>query len=179
MSTFNEEVEELEEVEEQEVQDEETNEQEEEEREEKRSESPEAKLARLKRQAAQLEKKLGVAPVKVAPKQEEAPSRDISTKDLYALMGANVPEDDIADVQEYAQMKGISIKEALATNVVKTILSTKAEERSVAQAANVGSSKRNSGGVSDDVLLANAAKGKLPESDADIMRLIKAQKGLK
>lgn len=104
---------------------------------------------------------------------------DISTTDLYALMEAKVPQEDINDVKEYATLKKISIAEALKSNVVKTILGDKAEQRTVASAANVGSSKRGSGKVPDDVLLDKASKGEIPDNDADLERLIRARKGYK
>ena len=113
------------------------------------------------------------------PKQTPTAGNDITTKDLYALMEAKVAEEDIEEVKEYASLKKISIAEALKTNIVKTILSDKAEQRQTAIAANVGSSKRGTGKVSDDALLAKAAKGELPENDADLERLIVLRKGYK
>lgn len=113
-------------------------------------------------------------------KTPEAPkpvSGDLSTKDIYALMEAKVPEEDIQDVQEYAQLKKISVAEALKSSVVKTILADKTEQRNTALAANVGTSKRGSGKTSPDILLAKARKGELPTSDDDIERLIQARKG--
>lgn len=112
-------------------------------------------------------------------KPADAPkiSGDLSTKDIYALMEAKVTEEDITDVQEYATLKRISIAEALKSNVVKTILGDKAEQRKVASASNVGTSKRGSGQVASDILLAKARKGELPTSDDDIERLIVARKG--
>ncbi len=104
---------------------------------------------------------------------------DITTKDLYALMEAKVPEEDIDEVARYAKFQGISIVEALKSNVVKTILSDKNEQRVTASAANISSSKRSSGKTPDDVLLQKASKGELPENDADLERLIKLRKGIK
>lgn len=104
---------------------------------------------------------------------------DLNTKDLYALIDAKVPEEDIEDVREYAKLKNISISEALKANVVKTILSDKAEQRITASAANVGGAKRSSGKTPDDVLLSKSYKGELPENDADLERLIKLRKQIK
>lgn len=117
--------------------------------------------------------------VKEAPKQEAKPVGDLSAKDIYALMEAKVPEEDIEVVQKYAKLEGISLTDALKSSIVKGILNEKAEQRTVAAAANVGSSKRGSGKVSDDVLLAKAKKGELPTSDEDLDRLIMARKGYK
>lgn len=113
---------------------------------------------------------------KVAPEaKHEAQSANVSTKDLYALMEAKVPEEDISEVEDYAKYKGISIAEALKTQAVRSILNEKSEMRNVASATNTGGSKRVGGRVSDETLLANASKGNFPDSDADIDRLVKLQ----
>lgn len=112
--------------------------------------------------------------------QKQTPTAgDLGTKDLYALMEAKVPQDDIDEVTEYAKFKGISVAEALKSNVVKTMLSDKAEMRNTAQASNVGTARRGSAKVSDDVLLSKASKGELPDNDDDMMRVIRARKGYK
>ena len=127
----------------------------------------------LKFQKAKLKDKANEKP---APKQESKSQGELSSQDLIAIMRSDVPEDDIDDVREYANMKGISIKEALGSNVVKSILSDKAEQRNVASASNTGPSKRTSNTISDEQLVKNAASGKLPESDEDMRRLIKARR---
>ena len=101
---------------------------------------------------------------------------EVSTNDLYALIEAKVPQDDIEDVKEYAKLKGISLSEALKTSVVKAILNEKAEMRNVALASNVGNARRSGGKISDDALLENARKGIMPETDADIKRLLALRK---
>lgn len=111
--------------------------------------------------------------------QKPTQTGELSTQDLYALMQANVPQEDIDDVREYATLKKISIADAIKAPIVKSILNEKAEERTVASAANVGSSKRGSGKIPDDVLLSRASKGELPENDADLERLVRLRKGLK
>lgn len=114
-----------------------------------------------------------------APKAKAVSSNsegDLSSRDLFALIEAKVPENDIDDVREYAQLKGISIREALASNVVKTILSDNAEQRQSASVANVGSTKRASGKLSDEALVERAKRGEMPESQEDLRRLIMAQK---
>jgi DNA polymerase III alpha subunit (gram-positive type) len=118
-----------------------------------------------------------------AKKQEFKPkevkeSNDLSTKDLYALIDAKVPEADIEEVREYAQLKKISIAEALKSTVVKSILSDNAEKRKSAEVSSTGSSKRSSGKVSDAVLLEKAMKGELPDSQEDMERLFNLRKGI-
>lgn len=122
----------------------------------------------------------GKPPVKPAAKPAETTADTaLSSKDLYALMQANVPEDDIDEVVEYAKLKKISVSEALKTNVVKTILNDKAEERKVARATNTGPSKRGTVKLSEDALIDKANKGDLPDSEEEMARLVRARKGLK
>lgn len=58
----------------------------------------------------------------------------LSTKDFYALTKANVPEEDVDDVAEYARFKGISVSDALKSSVVKATLAEKAQNRTNASA---------------------------------------------
>lgn len=111
-------------------------------------------------------------------KSEDKSNSNLSTKDLYALMENKVSEEDIDEVVEYAQLKKISVSEALKSSVVKTILSEKAEQRNVALATNTGKTKAGSSKISDDVLLSKAMKGELPESPEDIARLTRIRRGL-
>lgn len=108
--------------------------------------------------------------------QSQAKKDDLSSSDLYALMTSKVPQEDISDVKEYADLKGISIAEALKSNVVKTILKENEESRNVTEATNTGGSRRVSTRVSDEALLSKAMKGDFPENDEEIRRLIRAQK---
>lgn len=66
----------------------------------------------------------------------ETPSNEgnLSPKDLYALMEAKVPQDDVEDITEYAAFKKITVTEALKSNIVKKMLEEKAEFRRTANA---------------------------------------------
>lgn len=103
----------------------------------------------------------------------------LSQTDLYALIKADVAEEDITDIQEYASLKKISIAEALKSSVVTKILEEKKESRLTELATSTGSNRRSTGRVSDDILVQNAQAGKLPDSDEDIRRLIEARKTVK
>lgn len=107
-----------------------------------------------------------------SPSETKKSDPNLSTIDIIALTKANIETDDIPDVLEYAKFKGIPVSEALKSTTVRSILSEKAEQRNIALATNTGGAKRSSGKVSDDTLIANAQRGNLPESDADIARLI-------
>jgi len=104
-----------------------------------------------------------------APKKESTSS--LTTSDILALAKADIDDEDMDEVLEYAAYKGISVKEALNSSIVKTTISEKAEERKSANAVNTGATRRGSSQVSDDRLLADARKGVMPDSEGDIARL--------
>jgi hypothetical protein len=108
-------------------------------------------------------------------KKQASTAGAMTTQDLYALMENKVAHDDIQEVQEYAQLKGISIAEALKSTVVKTILSEKAEMRNIASASNVGSVKRGTSKLSDEALVQSVKKGNIPETDEEMMRYVQAR----
>ena len=107
------------------------------------------------------------------PEEKKEETQNLSQTDLYTLIKADVPEEDLSEVTDYAKMKGISVGEALKSDVVQTILDTKKEKRTVADATNTGKTNQTKAGVTDEQLLANSDKGELPESDADMSRLTK------
>lgn len=99
----------------------------------------------------------------------------LTVKDSARLQQANIPVDDWDDVLDYAKFKGIEVSEALKSSVVKATLAEKTEARNTAKATNTGGGRKGTSKISDDKLLADADKGKLPESDDDIARLAKAR----
>lgn len=101
---------------------------------------------------------------------------EMSSKDLMALMNAKISEEDVDDIVDYAKYKGISVAEALKSDVVKSTLEKKAEQRKIADATNIGTGRRSSAKIPDDVLLSNSLKGIMPESDEDLARLISLRK---
>lgn len=116
--------------------------------------------------------------VKTAPKAEPTEPK-VSIKDMNALIKANVAEEDIEIVEKFARFEGVSIAEALKNPIMRNTLQQRAEERNTAIASNTSSSRRSNAKVSEEVLLDNASKGKLPDSDDDISRLIRAKAGYK
>lgn len=109
------------------------------------------------------------------PNSNSDQSNRLSDEDMYVLLENKVPSADFKDVVEYARFKKISVEEALRSNVVKVMLSDKAEIRKTAQASQSGSQRRQSGRASDQSLMENARKGQFPDNDADIERLAKAR----
>lgn len=144
----------------------------------KPKESLEDRRARLSRQLDQVNKKLGIKVEKPVSKTSETVS--LSAKDQYALAQANVHIDDFDEVVDYAKYKNISIQEALKSDVLKATLATKSEFRKTAQVTNTRNTQRSVAKISDDVLLANASKGIIPEKGSeDAERLFFLRRGRK
>lgn len=101
---------------------------------------------------------------------------EMSPVDIIALSKANMEPEDVSEVMEYAKFKNISIQEALKSPIVRATLANNAEMRNTAQAANTGASKRQTGRISTDALLANARKGIMPDSEEDMARLLAARR---
>lgn len=95
----------------------------------------------------------------------------LSTKDILALSKAQIDDEDLDEVLDYAAYKKLPIHEALKSTVLKATLAEKAELRKSAQAVNTGSSRRAGSVVSDERIMADARKGIMPESAEDIARL--------
>ena len=77
---------------------------------------------------------------------------------------------------DYAKFKGLSISDALKSSVVKSTLTEKEEQRKTAKATNTGGGKRGSSKVSGENLHETAKDtGKLPESDADMDKMLEAR----
>ena len=104
------------------------------------------------------------------------PNGNLNSKDMYALMQANVAEEDIDEVVEYATLKKISVADAIKSNYITSFLKTKAEERATANGTSTGTQARSSARLTDEALVNNANKGIFPENDDDIERLIAIQR---
>jgi len=53
---------------------------------------------------------------------KETPKNDLTYLDTIALVKADVSDEDISDIMDYASMKKISVAEALKSSVVKSLL---------------------------------------------------------
>jgi len=122
------------------------------------------------------EAKKAQAPLAPAPSEKQD---GLSSMDTIALIDAKVTnKDDIETVQKYAQLQGISIGDALATPLVKSILKDNAEQRQSAEAANTAPARRGSVKLSDEVILANANSGKFTD-DPEALAEARMQSKLK
>ena len=88
---------------------------------------------------------------------------DLSPKDLYALMQANVPQEDVDEVIKAAKVLGKPITEALKDSVVQTILKTNEEYRKTANATNTKVARPGTKAVTPAELQDKASKGDFPE----------------
>lgn len=123
--------------------------------------------------AEKAESKLKSAP---AEKIETSKQPILSAFDLMAVAKADITEEDLAEVMDYAKYKKISVSEALKSTVVKASLAEKAENRKAAEATATTGGRRQSGKVSDTSLVDKARGGEMPESDEDIKRLFLARR---
>lgn len=133
----------------------------------------------LKKSKGFIRNKEGKWVKKEVPQPEMQLSDDLSKTELYSLVKANVPDEDVEEVKMYARSHKITATEALKRDEVKSILKVRDEYRKTADASSTGSTRRGSSKISDDTLLSNASKMNLPESDEDIHRLILARQATK
>lgn len=133
-------------------------------------------LARNQKIRAEKAEKLA----KQTPKEEVKPESKplgMTTRDVIALTKANIHEDDIPEVEEYAKFKNISVADAIKSSVVKTLISEKEEMRKVANATNTRNSRQGQVKPSGSVLLARAQKGDTVEDyEALALARIEAKK---
>lgn len=97
--------------------------------------------------------------VKPAPQGD-----DLTPKDWMHLAKADVHDDDIDRVVKFSKLEGISVQEALKHPDLKAILSSRAEVRKSAEATSVKPSSRGAQKIAPDVIVAEAAKGKIPQA---------------
>lgn len=131
---------------------------------------------KIRAEKAEKEKKEGASDKRDKPtKKTPAKADDLSAGDLYALMERKVHSDDVEDVKKYAKFSNITVKEALDSDFVTRLLADKSQKRDTAKASVTGNRRAGQGKVSVQGLLANASKGKLPDSDEDLDRMIEAR----
>lgn len=99
-----------------------------------------------------------------APKDTAEEGQQLSQKDWLLLAKADVHQDDVDDIVEYAAFKKISIAEALKSSTIKAILADKAEARKTADATAKKSARPSGQKPSDDQVLQKARDGEIPEA---------------
>jgi hypothetical protein len=106
---------------------------------------------------------------------KETPKNDLTYLDTIALVKADVSDEDISDIMDYASIKKISVAEALKSSVVKSLLAERKEERQTAEVTSESAKRPGQTSRSASELLHDASTGQLPKSDEDIERLVEAQ----
>lgn len=108
--------------------------------------------------------------LKVAPKETRV-AEDVTRTELYSLVKANVPDEDVNEVVIYAKSHGLTVTDALKTPEVKAILKVKDDYRKTADATNTRNSRYGIKNISDEQILEDASEGRLasPEVMADIL----------
>lgn len=109
-------------------------------------------------------------------KTKEPSSSDISARDAIALAKADLSDEDIDEVVDYAKYKGISVTEALRSPVMQNSIENRKEERTTAQATSTKSARSTSKTAGEDLLKKAERTGEVPTSDSDMQAMIRARK---
>ena len=131
-----------------------------------------------KRRAEKAEAQAKTKPAERAEtsKQSRSGFNELTPFDLMAVSKAELDEEGLTEVMDFARYKKISVSEALKSPIMKAALAEKAENRRIAEATNTGSGRRGNSRISDEALLDSARSGNnLPDSEADIRRLVQAR----
>ncbi len=140
-------------------------------------------IEEIKARLAQLEKenktlKIQKLKSKVKKPEAKAESTELTQHDLYALMANKVHEDDIDEVVAYARLKNIPVKDALKSNVVKTILRESEEVRQTASVSNTKTSRKAPQERTADQILQKIQKGELPDNPEDMVKAFEKIQGI-
>lgn len=134
---------------------------------------------KLKKQLEESESKRKQLFERLKEKETEVPSQkeeDFSNKDILALVKADVAEEDMDEVIEFAKFKKLTVSEALKNQTLKSILSDKASERKTAAATQVRGGARGTSKVSgEDLLLKAERTGEIPDDDEGMQAIFKAR----
>lgn len=102
-------------------------------------------------------------PAKVEEVKTETKEETMGFKDIRALQ--DVPDEDVEDVIDWARFKKIPIAEAKASDHIKNLLKTKAEQRKTAQTTNTGSYHRVTTKNSEQAINQRIDKGELKDEE--------------
>ena len=128
---------------------------------------------KIRAEKAEKASKKGNSEGEKTPKNER--NEELSARDILALTNANIADEDIDVVLDYAKFKKISVVEALKSSVVKATLAENEEHRKTAAATNIGTGRRGVQQKSESSLLSEFKSGKVPETDDEMERLALAR----
>lgn len=88
---------------------------------------------------------------------------DVTKTELYSLVKANVPDEDVNEVTIYARSHNMTVTEALKLPQVKAILRVNDEMRKTAEAANTRNARYGASKPTEEQLLQEASEGKIAD----------------
>ena len=106
---------------------------------------------------------------------KESKDSNLSQTDVITLAKADIHEDDIDEVLDFARYRKVSVKEALGSGVIKSLLAERKEERATAEATSTGNKRAGTRTVSGEELLSQAQTGKVPDTKEGIEALVEAR----
>lgn len=113
---------------------------------------------------------------KIKKDDDSTPKNELSQSDLLTLIKSNVEEDDIQEIVDYAAIKKISVREALDSNVIKSLLAEKKEERKSAEVSATQQKRSGTTMTSGSELLNKAeTTGELPDNDDEMRKLVESR----
>lgn len=111
---------------------------------------------------------------KKAKDQAKEATDGLTSRDTLSLGRANIADEDVDEVIDFAKFKKISVAEALKHPSLKAILTDRVEVRRTAAATQTRGGQRGAAQTSPDVLLHKARTGELPKEE-DIDKLVEAE----
>lgn len=145
--------------------------------EEEAPETDEEKEA-LKAKVAELESKNKQLFERTKKVEKKEVPKDISNADILFLAKADIHEDDMDEVLDWAKFKKVSVKEAHA--MLKDTLAVRDEQRRTQEATNTGSSRKGTNKiVPADILQKARTTGEVPDSDEAMTALFLARQAEK
>lgn len=114
-------------------------------------------------------------------KKSKPTSDDLTQKDFLVLAKADVDEEDVEEVIEFAKFKKLSVSDALKNDSLKAILEDRSEKRKSAATAAARPQRQGQQKVTDDTVLDKALnKDQLPDKGSDDAEaLYRARRGIK
>lgn len=142
-------------------------------------ESVEEKIARLEAEKLDLDEKNKKLYARLKKEEKPALKQEVSNdglsnKDVLFLAKADVHEDDIDELLEWAKFKKVPVQEAF--KLLKSTLDVRNEERRTAQATQIRGGARGSAKVNGEELLAKAQRtGEVPDTTEGMQALFQAR----
>jgi len=129
-------------------------------------------FARAKKAEAML--KVNKTEVKEEPKPEKS-----SVEDVFIINSLGLSQEEYNELTEFAERKKISKLEASKHPFMTSFLKTVREEKATAQATSVGSSRKGVPRMTDESIVEDFQRGKMPDSKEGWQRLAEAEIALK